>query len=93
MDYSLTIIDPIQIRRLDLFMTTIIDSINEKNVFSKFFTPGKLTKNPTRPNRKIIIDIMKIFFDERNLRRKIQADIFKHCLLQFKLIIRVTATG
>ena len=93
MDYSLTIIDPIQIRRLDLFMTNIIDSINEKNVFSKFFTPGKLTKNPTRPNRRIIIDIMKIFFDERNLRRKIQADIFKHCLLQFKLLIRVTATG
>ena len=93
MDFYLTIVEPLYLRRIENFTAEILTSINEKNVFAKFFPKGTLSKIVIPQDQKTFVNITKLTFEERRLRNGFPLHIFDTVTLQFEVKLQAATDG
>ena len=93
MDATLTIIEPIHTRRLELFMKDVVTAIQEKNSFAKFFAQGKFNRTKLPHNQPLVMEIATIILENRRLEGTFHLNIFEKTTLHFSVKLRSIRTG
>ena len=93
MDATLTIIEPIHTRPLELFMNNVVTAIQEKNSFANFFAQGKFNRTKLPHNQLIVMKIATIILENRRLEGTFHLNILEKTTLHFSVKLRPTRTG